>query len=575
MADELNLPTMEVRPDSANFVDKPPVALSDIRKQFPMYADVPDDKLLIGLHKTYYSDIPAAQFFSRIKYDTNKPDPSTGGGTALGMNTPEWLDRGLAGAGKSVADTATGIKQLFGQVPQSDIDETKAQDKPLMSTTAGVLGNVGGAIGQMAVPGAALGKVAPAVNALGKAAPLVSAGLNGAGFSGLQPVSDGESRGTNALMGGAAGMLGQGIASGVSRIAKGASDLIDPATKALYEKAQAMGIPVSGAQLSDSKFVKYLQDALSKLPMSGAKDQAATQQGAFNRAVSNTFGEDSPTVDSALYSKAKGRIGGVFNDLTSRNDLTPTPQMANALGQVSSDATKFGTSDTARSVANAIDEIMSKADPQTGQIPGQAYQSFDSAMGKLTRGGDEKAHYIGQIRDAVRSAMDSSIGPADQAAWQGARSQYAALKTIRDLVAKDTDGNINPNLLMGRVTATGAGKERMAQGNGGDLGDLAQIGKKLFYSPPDSGTGMRNLIYGGLLGGGAYGAHEAGASPGQIGLGAAGVLGGAAAGRVLGAVLRSPVTGRYLANGTGPVGNALAIPAQALPLALPGYLNVR
>ena len=37
------------------------VKLSEIRAQFPMYADVPDYQLLGAVHKKFYSDIPREQ----------------------------------------------------------------------------------------------------------------------------------------------------------------------------------------------------------------------------------------------------------------------------------------------------------------------------------------------------------------------------------------------------------------------------------------------------------------------------------------------------------------------------------
>ena len=46
--------------------------MSEIRAKFPMYDDVSDEQLLIGLRKKYYSDIPPAQFYGSIDYDTER-----------------------------------------------------------------------------------------------------------------------------------------------------------------------------------------------------------------------------------------------------------------------------------------------------------------------------------------------------------------------------------------------------------------------------------------------------------------------------------------------------------------------
>lgn len=47
--------------------------LSEIRAQFPMYADVSDEQLLKGLHQKYYSDMPFTDFSKSIENDSKPP----------------------------------------------------------------------------------------------------------------------------------------------------------------------------------------------------------------------------------------------------------------------------------------------------------------------------------------------------------------------------------------------------------------------------------------------------------------------------------------------------------------------
>lgn len=98
---------------------------------------------------------------------------------------------------------------------------------------------------------------------------------------------------------------------------------------------------------------------------------------------------------------------------------------------------------------------------------------------------------------------------------QLANKQYANLKTIEPLVAKDSvDGNISPAQLMGRVNASKAGKASMAVGTRGELGDLANIGSKFLKNPtPDSGTSQRLMAYKAL---GSLGTLGAGAVGGSV-----------------------------------------------------------
>lgn len=530
------------------------ISVADIRAKFPMYADLSDDQLIMGIRKKYYADIPIGEFSKRIAY---KPvDPTEG------MST---FDKVAAGVGKSVADTGRGISQLFGQTSQQEVDEAAARDKALMNTGAGMAGDVGGQVLQLALPGAGAAKVAKAAGATkllggGAGGAIARAGAGSGAFAGTQPVLTGESRGTNMLMGAGAGAAGQGVVSGLSALAQPAKAALSPAVAALAAKAEAMGIPVNVAQLSDSKFVKTLASTLERLPFTGAGASRTAQQQAFNRSVSRTFGEDAPNITQEVYASAKKRIGGDFERLSSQNKLSLDPKLIENLVKLEDDARKFGNNDTAKAVKAAFDELLSKADAD-GLIPGKAYQSLDSKLGKLTKTGDEKAFYLGQVRETVRGAMDDSISAADKDAWKTARSQYKNLKTIRDLVAKEgAEGNVSPALLAGRINSSQAGKESMAMGGGGELGDLARIGQQFLKEKiPDSGTAGR-LAAMGALGGGGY----ALGIDGEALLATAAL--GASGGRGLNMLLNSQAGRNYMLKGS-PYANRLARMLEPLPYA--------
>jgi hypothetical protein len=480
-----------------------------------------------------------------------------------GMST---FDKLAAGLGKSMVDTGRGLGQLVGLVPQKDIDDAAQRDKALMNTTAGVVGNVGGQVLQMALPGAGLAKVAPAVKAVTAARPFASAAAGAGAFAATQPVLTGDTRAGNAAQGAALGAAGQGVASLAGKAARGASDTLTPQVKALYQKALDAGIPVNLAQLSDSKFLKTLASAVEKMPFTGGVQSRNNQQAAFNRAVSKTFGENTDRITDDVYAAAKKRIGGQFEALTARNNLTADNTMLGRLAGVVDEANRFGADDTARAVQNSIDELLGKADAN-GVIPGRAYQSLDSKLGKLMKGGGEKAMYLGQVREVVREAMDQGISQADKAAWQQARGQYKNLKAIRDLVAKNPEGNISPALLAGRLNANEAGKETMAMGARGELGDLAKIGRQFVRDPvPDSGTAQRMMALGALGGGGyAFGVDPAS----LIGIG----IGGATGGRMVNRLLNSPASGNYMVNGGNALMQMLAQGAKPAPLLLPAVVN--
>lgn len=536
--------------------------LDDFRAKYPQYKDVPDLKLAQAIRKKYYADMPPEQFYQRSGLGhlvglEEKPDAAEGFQTTLqvgpldtGIKLPQWLSQGLAGAGKSLADTGRGLGQLTGAVSQSEVDESRRLDADLMDTGAGFVGNVGGQVAQMWVPG---GMAVKGASFAGRAAPVVGAAASGGAFSATQPVATGETRAGNAAFGAGAGAVGQGIASGFGRVARGLSD--NPAVRQTFQQARDLGIRLTPAQLVDSPALQTVSSALNKLPFSGAQKVARTQREDFNRAVARTFGEDAPAVNSDVYSAAKSRIGGTFNKLTERNALKLSPELVDTLGAVEREVAGFGSDDSVRAVRTAIDRLIEQSD--NGVVPGRVYQSLDSQLGKLMKGGGEKAAYLGQLRDALRGAMDDSISASDRKAWGTAREQYKNLKTIRDLVSDD---GVSPRALMGRVRADGAKKEAMASGRAGQLGELAKLGQKMADKVPDSGTAQRLMAYGALTGGGWASQSE---NPYLSGLGysmLAGMLGGRA--------LNSPGIGRYLAEGSAPLqglAQRLAPVTRALP----------
>ena len=141
-----------------------------------------------------------------------------------GMSTAE---RVKAGAGKAVVDAGLGIEQAAGdiaskaplplrapmmvgnkvrelitgrtpEVVQADVDESRRLDAPLMNTTAGKVGHLGGNVAlaapTMMVPGANTYAGSAVIGSL--------MGL-------INPTADDESRGVNTALGGALGMAGK------------------------------------------------------------------------------------------------------------------------------------------------------------------------------------------------------------------------------------------------------------------------------------------------------------------------------------------------------------------------------
>lgn len=456
----------------------------------------------------------ARQFAAEIRrMRTEKPDFSNATGQMTGsvQQAPEATVAGQRpsqmggfkqaayGLVSPVANAIAGVGQMTGLMDEQDVQASRARIDAVRDTTPGAVAGFAGDVGMMALP---LSKVA----SLPKAGQYAASALAGGTFAGLQPVSEGEDRGDNMMLGGALGALGQGGSDLLMAAGKRAATAITPEVRALYEAAKARGINLTPAQLSDSKALKFLQSQLSRLPIIGGSGKIDAQKAAFNRELAREIGEDAPVVTPEVFARAKSRQGQQFEELTSRNDLRMTPELIRKLEAIRSDAAAAGD-DAQSAVSSALDSFYKRAGQGSsttpegavsesfGDLPGRMFQSLDSQLGQVTKLGTPASHYVGQVQAALREAMDSSISPADSAAWQALRRQYGNRKTIRDLVAKGDGGEISPAALMGRVSGNNSGKEAMATGRRGGLGELARIGQRI-KDPPSSGTAERLMSAG-------------------------------------------------------------------------------
>lgn len=387
--------------------------------------------------------------------------------------------RATVGAGRFVDSNIRGIAQLTGTadqlgdehavVPYQTFDRISEGD---LATTAG---RVAPEIAALWVPGS---KIA-ALPRLGQRL-AAGAGLGGASGA-LREADSAQQRLVNTGVGAGIGVAGEGVATGLRALARPVSEGVS----SLYNSAKKFGVELTPAQLTNSQFMRRAQNLLQSMPLSGARQAWERQVEQFNRAVSQEFGENAPKITPEIFAKAKSRIGSEFDQLSARSTLNVTDGLLDRLGAIQQEAAAFADEGTVRAVGSAIDRVLRQS--VDGKMPGTAYKSLDSQLGKIMAGGGEKSAFVAEVRDAIREAMDESITPAMREAWRTARSQYRALKTVEPLVAKSADGSISPAQLMGRVTANRAGKASMAAGRGGNLGELARIGQAM-KAPSSSGT---------------------------------------------------------------------------------------
>lgn len=374
-----------------------------------------------------------------------------------------------------------------------------------------------------------------------------------------------------AIAGPTAGALGSTLGAVTGGAARTSPELAQLAKTA----RETYGIPVTAPQMTDNSLVRIANDQSSKLPFSGAGANQAAQQQAWQKAVIGQMGENATSATPEVMSAAAKRIGGVFNDVANRTNISVDGPLMDRLGQIESDVSTAPLgSGGDKAIKAQIDNIMNTAASGDGTIPGEAYQSLTRAGAPLQRAehaGDPNVRfYASQIRDALDGAFQRSAAPEDQAALQQARYQWRSMKTIEDMAEKSPTGDLSPAQLLQQVRSASSKFDSstggMAYTGGGPLGDLAKIGQAFLKPPQNSGTADR-LLTNSLLGGGAV----AGAIANPL-AGIAAPVAGLAANRALGGYLRSSgFANRVINNTLNP--NTLSRTGQLLPPAAVGAYN--
>ena len=320
------------------------IKVSDIRAKFPMYADMSDDDLLIGIRKKYYADIPMRKFVERIDYDTDreKYDPTS---------SMTGLQKFAAGYGKAGADLARGVGQWVGLTDREDVAESRKLDAPLMRSGAGMAGNLTGNLAAMAPV-----TLLPGANTLGGAA------AYGAVTGALAPSTDGTETLKNIGIGGAVGpaaiLAGRGLGAG-AQFVRGA---VEPLTKKGQERMAASVLQQFAKD--PTRAAANLRTAKPLVPGSmPTLAQAADDPGLaqLERTLVNNP-ETGPALAARFADQRAARLGTV-------KDIAGTDDYYNAIKEGRS---IFAAEDYSKALGQGIDPNMAQAmSPQIKSLLGR------------------------------------------------------------------------------------------------------------------------------------------------------------------------------------------------------------
>lgn len=424
-----------------------PISISEIRAKFPMYENVPDDQLVIGLHRKFYADVPFKDFNSQIVYDKKA-------NATEGMST---LDKVRAGFGKAVVDTGRGIGQMVGAVSRDDVAESRKLDASLDATTAGRVGNFAGnlamALPTVAVPGAATLRGAAAIGAA-------------QGF--IQPSTSATETLQNTGLGAAAGAGGVAAGRALSSAYQGLKAFMAPFTQSGREKIAGNTIlrfaddpakvlaakggrtatgalPTIAEETGDAGMAR-LQDAArsmdpqiagridARLAENNAARVAKLEDLAGNEARRKAADAARKSATTAAYQKATQATytaDAELVDLLNRPAIKQAMQRANILAENQGRAPVFTAGKAATSGPQIVDEsgnvLLDLGQKATaGKVSGQGLQDLKMALDEMLT--DPASGFTGKAGATLKDLRKQIIGWMEKAnpEFKAAREGYAA-----------------------------------------------------------------------------------------------------------------------------------------------------
>ena len=363
----------------------------------------------------------------------------------------------------------------------AEVEEARRIDAPLMGTGGGVTGTIASNVAMLAAPQS---KLTAGLAMTGKAAPFLSGATIGAVAGATEPVGEGESRLGNTGRAAIWGVGGELAGQGLSATGKWLATKATPAQIELYKQAQRMGIDLTPAQLTDSRWVKTIASQSKYWPGSGFTKGQQGQQVQFNRAVSRTLGENSDVIDDQLMSGVKSRQAALYNDafdnVTVKLDqpaLTKYQALNSSLERrISPDQTKQFNA-ISRNIGESI---------KGGKIEGKVYQELRKELKAIeAQNPNGLGAAVKDLRAILEDAASRSV-PADKQAALRAADQltrnFKVVEKARTRVA-NAGGDIAPTSLWQPANSK--------YGATPEMRELSRLGQMIKDPIADSGTAAR------------------------------------------------------------------------------------
>lgn len=273
----------------------------------------------------------------------------------------------------------------------------------------------------------------------------------------------------------------------------------NPQRQRLVDILQDEGVTsLTAGQRTGNKTLQYLESASSTAPGAGGGATRTTEEGQrqFTEAAMRRAGAG-PDATPEVLAANNHRLGQEFRDLSARNNLTPDNQFVNDIVDAARNYRRVPDSQQRQMVQGYIDDIVQHVNQ--GSMPGAQYQEMRSRLSRqansLRQSDPTLSEALRDMRVALDNAMGRSIAPVDQEAWQLARQQYGAQKTLEKAASRAGEATAEGQIVPANLRNTAAANNRGAYARGeGDFSELSRAGA-VMAPLPNSGTAQRGNAF--------------------------------------------------------------------------------
>lgn len=482
--------------------------LSDVRKQYPQYADMSDDALATALHQKFYSDMPEAEFRSRVGLGPRGPGAISEASDERAASNAGGAAAILRGAAKGVRDLAAGAVRGAGSIgatiiapgdkladviaPRRDGVSRNAARRAAITSALGKLGantdsasfgigKIGAEVAGTAGAGTVIGNGLRAVPAVARSAPALidaieTGGLSAAGRTGYGSIParaiggailggtqagivDPSQAPRGALVGAAmpAAVMGLGKAGQLAgQLVRGPAQ--DADTAAAIQAARQAGYVIPPTQARPTLANRALEGLSGKIQT--AQVASARNQGVTNAGVAADLGLAPGTkIDEGAISGVLQRAGAEYDNLANAvGTFRPSPAYNRALDGIARQYVNAGRAFPNAKPSPVLDLVESL---RTNQLDGRsaidavstlreqaddAFRTGNSAVGRAAKAASKA------LEDEMEKALAAQGNVQALNQFKAARRLYAQAKTARDALNPET-GNIDAGKLASRLKA--------------------------------------------------------------------------------------------------------------------------